>query len=206
MKEENITVKENRTPQEILEIREFVLESRLYMIKMSFYVLISLSSFLYFVIAYTYFKEQIEFARLALATIFYIAVVIFAISAYLDMHKQQNSIKNLKSIFDADIPNEEENSKAMNHTYREKRIRLSRTKLQSSLEAHVDKIFNNELETILITSDDEIEVEAVMISTEDYEYLSQQLNRAQTIHPHIFDETDEHIKDKENNDVKQHKQ
>lgn len=103
-------MKKSRTPQEILEIKEFVLESRLYMIKMSFYILISLSSFLYFVIAYTYFKEQIEFTTLALASIIYIAVVIFSISAYLDMHKQQKSIKNLKSIFDADIPNEEENN------------------------------------------------------------------------------------------------
>lgn len=100
-------MKKSRTPQEILEIREFVLESRLYMIKMSFYILISLSSFLYFVIAYTYFKEQIEFTTLALASIIYIAVVMFAITAYLDMHKQQKSIKNLKSIFDADIPNKE---------------------------------------------------------------------------------------------------
>jgi len=106
------------------------------------------------------------------------------------------------NIFDTNIPNEEENSNVMNHTYSDKRIRLSRTKLQSSLEAHVDKIFNNELETILITSDDEIEVEAVMISIEDYEYLAQQLERVRTLHPHIFDETDVHIKNKEDNDVK----
>lgn len=51
-------------------------------------------------------------------------------------------------------------------------IYITQDELQSKIEFYVDKIFNNEMKHISILSRDEIKVEAIMMSVDEYECLA----------------------------------
>ena len=48
---------------------------------------------------------------------------------------------------------------------------LTRSKLETGVEFFVEKIITKEVERIYISSDDEIEIEAVMLNIDEYEFL-----------------------------------
>jgi len=88
------------TPQERLEIREFILDANLYLISNSFLLLSYLAGYLYVVICYCYYKCFIEIELFMGATYLFIGVLLTIALGYRSISSQKRYISRLDSVFE----------------------------------------------------------------------------------------------------------
>lgn len=90
----------HKTPQERLEIREFVLDANLYLIANSIYMLCYLIGFIYFLICVSFYKGIIELPLLMTASVSFLLAIMFAIAGHRSILKQKKYISRLDSVFE----------------------------------------------------------------------------------------------------------
>lgn len=92
-----------KTPQERLEIREFVLDSNLYLLANSFYMICYLVGFIYFLICLSYFKGVVELPLLMIGSVTFVCALMFAIVGHRSILKQRKYISRLDSVFEEGV-------------------------------------------------------------------------------------------------------
>ncbi len=97
-----------KTPQERLEIREFILDANLYLIANSLTIVIMMGTFLYYML-YQFFSNKIlpEMLNITFITssVFYIIMMIFVGMGFREIRKQKRYISRLDTIFSDDEEN-----------------------------------------------------------------------------------------------------
>ena len=99
-------MKERKTAEEKLEIRKFVLESHLYMIQVSFFILSLSGAIMYFILAMAYFQDSMESSYFITTTVVFIILIIFSLLGYGSINDQKSSISRLSTIFK--VPSQQE--------------------------------------------------------------------------------------------------
>lgn len=89
-----------KTPQERLEIREFILDSNLFLITMSFHILNMIACFLYYEIGTLYFSGDTKLPVFVISTSLFIFMIIFSIHGYRGVKSQKKYISRLDSVFE----------------------------------------------------------------------------------------------------------
>ena len=97
-----------KTPQERLEIKEFILDANLFLISSSLTIVIMMGTFLYYML-YQFFSNKIlpEILNIAFITssIFYIIMMIFVGMGFREIRKQKRYISRQDTIFSDDKEN-----------------------------------------------------------------------------------------------------
>ena len=97
-----------KTPQERLEIREFILDTNLFLISNSLTIAIMMGTFLYYML-YQFFSNEIPTEMLNIAfigsSVFYIIMIIFMIMGFMGIRNQKRYISRLDTIFIDDEEN-----------------------------------------------------------------------------------------------------
>lgn len=93
-----------KTPQEKLEIKEFILDGKVFLISSSLHIVAGASLFMYYIIYLYYTKESIELPAFLTTTVIFIIMLVFLVLAY-------SSIRNLKIYITTlgDVLKEDEN-------------------------------------------------------------------------------------------------
>ncbi|MCD6433872.1 MAG: hypothetical protein J7L21_07505 [Sulfurimonas sp.] len=95
----------HKTPQERLEIREFILDANLFLISKSLTIAIMMGTFLYYML-YQFFSNEILPKMLNIAfigsSIFYIIMIIFVGMGFMEIRNQKRYINRLNTIFSDD--------------------------------------------------------------------------------------------------------
>ena len=99
-----------KTPQERLEIKEFVLDSNLFLVANAFYMVCYSAGFLYFLISLSYFKGIVEFPLFLGGSVFFMCALFFSILGHRSIQRHKKYISRLDTVFDT--PKEEENDYA----------------------------------------------------------------------------------------------
>ncbi len=97
-----------KTPQERLEIREFILDANLFLISNSLTIAIMMGTFLYYML-YQFFSNEIPTKMLNIAfigsSVFYIIMIIFMVMGFMEIRNQKRYISRLDTIFIDDEEN-----------------------------------------------------------------------------------------------------
>jgi len=90
----------NTTPQERLELKEFVLDANLHLIKYSLLIVTATATNIYYGIYMLYTNKRIELLLFITLSIIFIFLLIFAISGFKSIKKQKELIARLDSVFE----------------------------------------------------------------------------------------------------------
>ena len=97
-----------KTPQERLEIKEFILDANLFLISSSLTIVVIMGTFLYYML-YQFFSNKIlpEMLNIAFITssVFYIIMMIFVGMGFREIRKQKRYISRQDTIFSDDKEN-----------------------------------------------------------------------------------------------------
>ncbi len=97
-----------KTPQERLEIKEFILDANLYLISNSLYAVTIISLFMYYIICLLFYQGSVDLFLFLSSTSILILMIFFALIGCKSIHTQRKYISRLDTVFeDTDI---EENS------------------------------------------------------------------------------------------------
>jgi len=96
-----------KTPQERLEIREFILDSNLFLIANSLYSVVGIALFFYFVNYLLYATAKLDVYLYVVLNIIFAVQMLFAYLAQKSILTQRRYIARLESVFDEiQIPDE----------------------------------------------------------------------------------------------------
>lgn len=90
----------NTTPQEKLELKEFVLDAYLYLIKYSLLIVTAAAVNIYWGVYILYTDKHIDTLLFSTLSIIFIILLIFAISGFKAIKKQKELIARLDSVFE----------------------------------------------------------------------------------------------------------
>jgi|GEM_PF-2151335 len=89
-----------KTPQERLEIKEFILDANLYLISNIFYTVTLIVAFLYITIFISYSNNVFEIHTFIVISIIFIPLLLFALLGHRNIIKQKKYISRLESVFE----------------------------------------------------------------------------------------------------------
>ena len=95
-----MSINSNKTPQERLEIREFILDSNLHLISNGLYM-VSLSSLLiYYTVLVSFCNGYLELYMFISTTVIFIFLSVFAYLGYKSIQTQKKYISRLDTVFE----------------------------------------------------------------------------------------------------------
>ena len=89
-----------KTPQERLEIKEFILDANLYLISNSLYTVTIISLFMYYIICILFHKGSVDLFLFLLSTSIFILMIFFALIGYKSIHTQRKYISQLDTVLE----------------------------------------------------------------------------------------------------------
>ena len=92
-------MEKSNTPQEHLEIREFILDANLYLISNTLYAVTSISLFMYYIIYILFYQGKLDIFLFFTTTSVFIVMLFFALLGYKSISTQKKYISRLDSIF-----------------------------------------------------------------------------------------------------------
>ena len=90
----------DKTPQERLEIREFILDANLHLIINSLYMVSIASLFIYHTVLISFFQTHLELYVFISTTVIFIFLSAFAYLGYKSVRTQKKYINRLDTVFD----------------------------------------------------------------------------------------------------------
>ena len=89
--------------KEKLEIKEFILDSNLYLISNSFMMVVFMGGFLYYLIALFYYKDKIDLLLFAPTTVIFLMLIFFGVLGLKSIATQKKYIERLSSLYEETI-------------------------------------------------------------------------------------------------------
>ena len=90
----------NKTPQERLEIKEFILDANLFLISNSLYAVTIISLFMYYIICILFYKDSVDLFLFLSSTSIFILMIFFALIGCKSIHTQKKYIRRLDTVFE----------------------------------------------------------------------------------------------------------
>ena len=89
-----------KTPQERLEIKEFILDANLFLISNSLYVMTIISLFMYYIICILFYQGNVDLFLFLSSTSIFILMISFALMGCKSIHTQRKYISRLDTVFE----------------------------------------------------------------------------------------------------------
>jgi len=89
-----------KTPQERLEIKEFILDANLYLISNSLYTVTIISLFMYYIICILFHKGSVDLFLFLSSTSIFILMIFFALIGCKSIRTQRKYISQLDTVFE----------------------------------------------------------------------------------------------------------
>ena len=86
--------------QEKLEIKEFVLDSNLFLISSSFVMVLFFGAFLYYIVGVLYYFGKIDLLVFIVTSIVFLSFILFGVLGVLSIAKQKKYIERLSSLYE----------------------------------------------------------------------------------------------------------
>ena len=90
------------TPQEHLEIKEFILDANLYLISNTLYAVTSISLFMYYIICILFYQGKLDIFLFFTSTSVFIVMLFFALLGYKSISTQKKYISRLDTVFEVE--------------------------------------------------------------------------------------------------------
>jgi len=90
----------SKTPQERLEIKEFILDANLFLISNSLYTVTIISLFMYYIICILFYQGNIDFFLFLSSTSIFILMMFFALIGCKSIYTQKKYIRRLDTVFE----------------------------------------------------------------------------------------------------------